>query len=127
MRVRCVLCARDMATETKGRAILRLATENPEELLVVLSDEQGNLTTSQPGAVFLEAEASHAGCDGWSRAFTSREAFDRFVKGQPELAGATPLSFQQWAQREGKRPDTYTRRQGPTENPYAAPAPGIRP
>ena len=40
---------------------------------MVISDEQGNWKGNMPGAVFLEQEATHAGCDGWSRAFTSRQ------------------------------------------------------
>lgn len=118
MRVRCALCARDMSAETKGRAILRIATEDPERLLVVLSDEQGNLTGSMPGAVFIEAEGSHAGCEEWSRAFTSRAAFDAYVKANPKLAGAKALTFDEWAKREGSKPDTYVKPKGPVENPY---------
>ncbi len=122
MRVRCPLCARDMSAETKGRAVLHIPTEDPDRLLVVLSDEQGNLKGSLPEAVFLEKEASHAGCDGWSRAFTSRSAFDAYLKAHPEYAGARALSFPDWAQRQGQKPGTYSRPQGPVENPYAAPA-----
>ena len=118
MRTRCALCARDMSAETKGRAILQLPTEDPHRLAVVLSDEQGNLTTSTPGLVFMEAEGSHAGCDEWSRAFTSRAAFDAHVKANPKLAGAKALTFAEWAQREGKQPDTYVKPRGPVENPY---------
>jgi hypothetical protein len=118
MRVRCPLCARDMSAETKGRAILRIPTEDPDRLLVVVSDEQGNLKGGLPGAVFLEKEDSHAGCDGWSRAFTSRAAFDAYVKGNPAFADAKPLSFDEWAQRQGRKPDTYVKPKGPSENPY---------
>ena len=57
MRVCCALCARDMSAETKGRAILQLPTEDPNELLVIISDEQGNLKTRRPEAVFVEEEA----------------------------------------------------------------------
>jgi hypothetical protein len=123
MRVRCALCARDMAAETKGRAILHLPTEDPQRPAVVLSDEQGNLTTSTPGVLFLEQEASHAGCERWSRTFTSRAAFDSYVQANPKLAGAKPLSFPEWSQRQGAKPDTYFKPRGPVENPYqAAPA-----
>ena len=118
MRVRCALCARDMSAETKGRAIIQIPTEDPYRLVVALSDEQGNLTTQTPDVVFVEAEGSHAGCDDWSRAFTSRAAFDAYVKGNPKLAGAKALSFAEWAQREGKEPDTYVKPKGPVENPY---------
>jgi hypothetical protein len=119
MRVRCALCARDMSAETKGRAVLHLATEDPARPVVAVSDEQGNLTTDTPGAVFIEQEASHATCHAWSQAFTSRAAFDAYVASRPELAGAKPLTFAEWAQREGKKPDTYYKPQGPVENPFA--------
>jgi hypothetical protein len=122
MRVRCPLCARDMSAETKGRAMLRIPTENPDRVVVVIGDEQGNLKTSTPGVVFLEREGSHAGCDEWSRAFSSRAAFDAYVQAHPELSGAKALSFEEWAQLEGKEPDTYVKPKGPVENPYAPPA-----
>ena len=118
MRVRCALCARDMAAETKGRAILHLPTEDPLHPVVVLSDEQGNLTTSTPGVVFLEQEASHAGCEHWSRAFTSRAAFDAYLQANPKLAGGKALSFREWSERQGAKPDTYFKPKGPVENPY---------
>jgi len=118
MRVRCALCARDFSAETKGRAILHLPTEDPDRMIVMLSDEQGNLTTSMPEAVFIEREESHAGCDDWSRAFTSRAAFEAHVKAHPEFAGAKPLSFKEWSERQGEKPDTYVKVKGPVENPY---------
>ena len=118
MRVRCPLCARDMSAETTGRSILHLPTEDPYRVIVAISDEQGNLTTNMPGAVFLENEGSHAGCDEWSRAFTSRAAFDAYVKGNEQLKNAKALSFEEWAQREGQEPDTYSKPKGPVENPY---------
>jgi hypothetical protein len=121
MRVRCPLCARDMAAETKGRAILQVPTEDPDRLLVAISDEQGNLKGNMLDAVFLEEESSHAGCDHWSRAFTSRAAFDSYIREQskehPELSGAKPLSFADWSQRQGKKPDTYVKPKGPAEHP----------
>lgn len=118
MRVRCALCARDMSAETKGRAILRIPTEDPDRMLVAISDEQGNLKGNLPEAVFLEKEDSHAGCEGWSRAFTSQAAFERYVKANPEFAGSKALTFADWSQREGKKPDTYVKPKGPVENPY---------
>jgi len=118
MRVRCPLCARDMSAETKGRVLLRIPTEDPNRVVVVLSDEQGNLTTSTPGVVFLEAEGTHAACDEWSRAFSSRAALDTYVKAHPALAEAKALTFEEWSQREGKKPDTYVKPRGPVENPY---------
>lgn len=120
MRIRCPLCARDMSAETKGRAILRIPTEDPARMLVVISDEQGNLAGSMPEAVFLEAEGSHTGCDDWSRAFTSRAAFDAFVQAHPKLAGARPLTFKEWSERQGEKPDTYVKPRGPVENPYGS-------
>lgn len=118
MRIRCPLCARDMSAETKGRALLRIPTEDPNRVVVVLSDEQGNLKTSAPGVVFLEAEESHAGCDEWSRAFSSQAAFDAYVRANPKLAKAKSLTFDEWAARDGEKPDTYVKPRGPVENPY---------
>lgn len=107
-----------MSAETKGRALLRIPTENPDRVVMVLSDEQGNLKTSTPGVVFLEAEESHAGCDEWSRAFSSQAAFDTYVKANPKLGKAKALTFDEWSQLAGKEPDTYVKPKGPVENPY---------
>jgi hypothetical protein len=124
MRVRCALCARDMAAQTRGRAIVRLATEDPWQKLVLISDEQGNWSTETPGALFLEEENGHAGCARWSRAFTSRAAFDAYVAANPRYAGSRPLTLAEWSEREGKKPDTYVKPKGPVENPYRSSAPG---
>jgi hypothetical protein len=126
MRVRCALCARDMAAQTRGRAIIRLATEDPAQKVVLISDEQGNWSTDTPGVVFLEAENGHAGCALWSRAFTSHAAFEGYVKEHPRYAGAKPLTLAEWSDREGKEPDTYVKPKGPVENPYRDAASGRR-
>jgi len=118
MRVRCALCARDMAAETKGRAILHIATEDPHKPLIIISDEAGNLTTDMPQAVFLEQPASHRSCNRWSRVFTSRQAFDSYVVENPPFEKATPVTFQEWADLHGKKPDTYVKPVGPEGNPY---------
>lgn len=126
MRVRCPLCARDMSAETKGRAVLHLATEDANRPLILLSDEQGNLNPTNAAlgksAVFLEREASHAGCSDWSQAFTSRAAFDRFVNANPEYANAKPIPLTEWQTQQGKKPDTYFKKQGPPGNPFDAPS-----
>jgi hypothetical protein len=119
MRVRCALCARDMSAESKGRVILRIPTEDPHRMLVAISDDQGNLTPSLPEAVFLEQESSHAGCESWSRAFTSRRQLDAYMRVHPEYKDEQALTFDQWAQRQGDKPDTYVKPRGPVENPYA--------
>jgi hypothetical protein len=119
MRVRCALCARDMSAETKGGALLKLSTEDPHRVVTVFSDEEGNLTTSTPGVVFIEEKASHARCHQWSRAFTSRAALDEFIKANPKWKDAKALTFQQWAEQEAEgTPETYEKPQGPVENPY---------
>jgi hypothetical protein len=162
MRVRCALCARDMSAQVKGRSVLRLPTEDPMQKLVLISDEEGNLTTEMKGVVFLEDEGAegtggraldgargaegtppralaavgftppargprtvqrpprigHPRCHEWSRAFTSRAAFDAYVKANPEYAKAKPLSLAEWAERNGGEPDTYVKPRGPVENPY---------
>lgn len=119
MRVRCALCARDMAAQTQGDALLSIPTEDPRRWLTVLSDAQGRLTTDLPGAVFLEQEGSHAGCNDWSRAFSSRAAFDAYMRANPQYKNARALSLSEWQEREGKKPDTYVKTEGPVENPYA--------
>lgn len=117
MRVRCLLCARDMASETLGRAIIRAATEDPDQTLVLISDEEGNWTTSTPNVVFLEEMGEHPSCQKWSRAFTSVAAFRAFVAGNPEYANAKPLTLSEWQLlSEGKTPDTYERIDKPS--PY---------
>ena len=120
MRVRCPLCARDMATETKGRAIFHIPTEDPMKPLVAISDEQGNLTTDIHGAVFLEQEEGHKGCNRWSQAFSSRKAFDDYVAAHPEFKEAKPVPFEEWIQLKGSKPDTYVKPIGPEGNPYDA-------
>jgi hypothetical protein len=121
MRVRCALCARDMAAETKGRALLRIPLESPEKTLVVYSDEQGNLSTDTPDVLFLEEPDTHAKCHEWSRAFSSRAAFTRWVQTNPKYKNAKLLSFNDWAQQEGDKPDTYLKPEGITPgNPHEA-------
>lgn len=117
MRVRCPLCARDMAAETKGRAILHIPTENQNHPLAVFSDEQGNLTTDMANAVFVEEEGSHRRCHRWSQAFTSKAALDEFIAGNPDFKTSRAISFQQWADRHGEKPDTYVKPVGPPGNP----------
>ncbi|HVF85571.1 MAG TPA: hypothetical protein VM821_06295, partial [Abditibacteriaceae bacterium] len=120
MRVRCALCARDMSAETKGGAILSLSTEDPNQRVTVFSDEEGNLSTEFKGAVFLEEKAGHPRCSQWSQAFTSKAAFEAYVKKNPKYDGAKMLTFDQWAAVEAdETPETYVKESGPVENPYA--------
>lgn len=118
MRVRCALCARDMAAETKGRAVLHIATENQHKPLIIISDDAGNLTTDMPEAVFLEQPASHRSCHRWSRVFTSKEAFNDYVKENQQFKDSNPVTFQEWADLHGNKPDTYIKPEGPEGNPY---------
>jgi hypothetical protein len=121
MRVRCALCARDMSAEAKGGAILKLATEDPQRVVTVFSDEAGNLTTTTPDVVFIEEKAGHPKCHQWSRAFTNRAVFEAYVKANPKFKDAKMLTFKQWAEQEAEgTPDTYVKEKGPVENPYAA-------
>jgi len=116
MTVRCMMCARDMAAETPGRAIIRAATEDENRLLVMISDEEGNWTSNIKGIVFLEEFGEHPNCSLWSRVFTSRSAFDIFVAKVPELKGAKALSLDQWSKLNHGTPDTYRKLNRP--NPY---------
>ncbi|MFN0118437.1 MAG: hypothetical protein ACKVQC_09135 [Elusimicrobiota bacterium] len=118
MRVRCALCARDMAFETKGKAILHLATENPEKPVIIFSSNDGTLSTDNFDVVFLEEEGGHAGCHKWSQAFTSQAAFEKFTHENHKYKNAQALSFSQWSDRIGKKPDTYVKPLGPEGNPF---------
>ncbi len=116
MNVRCLMCARDMAAETPGRAIIRAATEDPYKTLVLVSDEMGNYQTNYPQVVFLEEVGEHPACSVWSKAFTSKSAFDKFVEANPEFLQAKPLSLKEWQSRNNGTPNTYRKINKP--NPY---------
>ena len=116
MTVRCMMCARDMAAETPGRAIIRAATEDENRLLVMISDEEGNWSSNIKGIVFLEVFGEHPNCSVWSRVFTSRSAFDKFVGTVPALKGAKALGLEDWSKLSHGTPDTYTKIDRP--NPY---------
>ncbi|MBX3097402.1 MAG: hypothetical protein KF812_11115 [Fimbriimonadaceae bacterium] len=116
MAVRCALCARDMAAQTLGRAIIRSATENPDQMLVLISDELGNWTSNIPTVVFLEYMDEHPSCNRWSKAFSSLDAFHAYLRERPEYAGAEPLTLEEWASRNGGEPETYKRIDRPS--PY---------
>ncbi|MBX3117967.1 MAG: hypothetical protein KF784_02805 [Fimbriimonadaceae bacterium] len=119
MTVRCLLCARDMAAETPGRAIIRAATEDPNRMLVMISDEEGNWKPNIPGVVFLETPGDHPECSAWSRAFTSADAFRKYVESHEEYKDAKPISLVEWAQQNAGTPDTYRKIDKP--NPYKPP------
>ena len=119
MMVRCLMCARDMAGETPGRAIIRAATEDPNRLLILISDEEGNLTSNIKVVVFLEKFGEHPECSNWSRAFTSRAAFDKFVAENPEFKEVKPLSLEEWSKHNYGTPSTYRKIDKP--NPYKPP------
>jgi len=92
---------------------------------VLITDEKGEYWTrpeNEKNIVFIEAEASHAGCSEWSQAFSSRAAFDAWVASNPDYKGAKPYSLKEWWAKQGKKPDTYYKPKGPVENPYASEA-----
>ena len=116
MTVRCIMCARDMANETPGRAIIRSATEDPNRVLVLISDDEGNFSSNIKGVVFLEKIGDHPECTEWSRAFTSINAFNQYVKANPEFKDSKPLSLTDWAKLNNGKPETYRKIDKP--NPY---------
>jgi hypothetical protein len=116
MQVRCLMCARDMASETPGRAIIRARTNDPNRMLVLISDEEGNWQTNIAEVVFLEKFGEHPECNGWSRAFVNQAAFDIYVRENPDYAGTKPLSLTEWAKLNMGRPLTYEKIDRP--NPY---------
>jgi hypothetical protein len=116
MMVRCLMCARDMAAETPGRAIIRAATEDPNRLLVLISDDEGNYTSNIKDVVFLEKYGDHPECSDWSRAFTSVAEFSQYTKANPDFKDAKPLSLTEWAKLNHGKPETYRKIDKP--NPY---------
>jgi len=116
MSVRCLMCARDMASETPGRAIIRAATEDPKKLLILVSDEEGNWKPNLPNVVFLEKFGEHPDCSGWSRAFTNDSALKQYLVANPEYAGMPGLNLSAWSKLNQGKPDTYRRIDRP--NPY---------
>lgn len=117
MVVRCLACARDMAAETPGQAIIRTRIQDSSRTLVMISDEEGKWQSNIPGVVFLEQAGEHPECADWSRAFATTESFDAFVK-ENQVSGALPLSLQSWSERNLGRPPTYRKIDRP--NPYGA-------
>jgi len=124
MMVRCLMCARDMASETPGRAIIRAATNDPNRLLVLISDEEGNWTSNIDGVVFLEKYGEHPECSGWSRAFTTLAALEKYVSENPEYKDTKPLNLAEWAALNHGTPDTYRKINKP--NPYKPGPPPAR-
>ena len=116
MTVRCLMCARDMSAETPGRAIIRAATEDPNRLLVLISDDEGNWTSNIKEVVFLEKFGDHPECNDWSRAFTSQAAFDKFTQANPEYKDAKSLNLSEWGKMNHGKPNTYRKIDKP--NPY---------
>lgn len=115
MSVRCLMCARDMASETPGKAIIRSSTEDPAKTLVLISDDEGNWTSNIASVMFLEEQGEHPSCSIWSRAFTTIKAFDAYAKTN-NLKDAKPLTLSEWSARNGGKPDTYQKITRP--NPY---------
>ncbi len=93
--VRCMLCARDLAAQYPGAAVVQDGT------LTLNSDDQGNWTSSKQGVVFLEVEGDHKDCNAWSKAFASQGEFDSYVKGHPAYKNAKALTLAEWSQHEG--------------------------
>ena len=118
MTVRCLMCARDMSAETPGRAIIRAATEDPNRLLVLISDEEGNWTPNIKSVVFLEKFGDHPECSDWSRAFTSEAAFNKYIEANPEFKDSKPLKLADWGKLNHSTPETYRKIDKP--NPYKA-------
>ncbi len=99
--VRCMLCARDLAGQSPGAALVHAPTEDPARVLVLNSNDRGEWTSSVPAVVFLEVEGDHALCNRWSRAFTSVAAFRSYVAADPAYKDAKPLTLAEWSARQG--------------------------
>jgi len=124
MMVRCLMCARDMASETPGRAIIRAATEDPSKLLVLISDDEGNYSSNIKDVVFLEQFGEHPNCNDWSRAFTSKAALLTYLKANPEYKSSDVFSLEQWSKLNHGRPETYQKIDKP--NPYKSKDGGLK-
>ena len=116
MTVRCLMCARDMSSEVPGRSIIRAATEDPNRLLILISDDEGNWTPNIKSVVFLEKFGPHPECSDWSRAFTSVAAFNKYVQANPEFKDSKPLGLAEWSKMNHAMPATYQRINKPS--PY---------
>jgi len=103
--VRCMLCARDLAAQSPGAATVTGPTEDPARPLVLRSDDRGEWTANIPEVVFLEDEGDHALCNRWSRAFTSVQAFGRYVAENPAYRNVKPLTLAEWSAKQGKEMD----------------------
>ena len=99
--VRCVLCARDLASQSPGAAEIR----DPAIGLVLTSNDRGEWMTNLPDVVFLEDEGDHALCHRWSRAFPNRAAFDAYVAENPPYKAMTPLTLAEWSVKQGAKMD----------------------
>ena len=99
---RCMLCARDLSAQSAGAATVSGPTEDPTQPLLLRSDDKGDWTSNLPDVVFLEVEGDHATCNRWSRAFTSKAAFDAYIKKNPQFKGAKPLTLTEWSAKEGQ-------------------------
>ncbi|CAN5467030.1 hypothetical protein BH11ARM2_BH11ARM2_33100 [soil metagenome] len=100
--VRCMLCARDLAAQYPGKATVHAPTEDPAQPLILTSDDKGDWTSNLPDVVFLEQEGDHALCNRWSRAFTSSNAFAKYVEENPQYKASKPLALVEWSNREGQ-------------------------
>jgi predicted RNA-binding Zn-ribbon protein involved in translation (DUF1610 family) len=103
--VRCMLCARDLASQYQGAATVTGPTEDPGRPVRLTSDDKGEWTSDLPSVVFIEQEGDHASCNRWSRAFTSTEAFRKYVAANPQYKDARPLTLAEWSAQEGKEMD----------------------
>ncbi|MDX2065489.1 MAG: hypothetical protein SFX74_07085 [Fimbriimonadaceae bacterium] len=114
MRVRCIMCARDMASETPGRAVIRAATEQPGQTLVLISDDEGNWKSNLPGVRFVESGGEHPECHAWSKAFTTAAAAEAWRQSAGEDVPILDLTA--WGQLNRGKPETYRKINRP--NPY---------
>lgn len=90
---RCITCVIKDQGRYKGDLIVYAPSEKVGEP-VVLKRTAGKWSAPE-GAVFLNSFKKHIDCAALSRAFSSREAFDAYVKakGQPDAKALTLEEF----------------------------------
>lgn len=103
---RCIYCALAEAQTDQYKGNLRILAPSEVKGKPVLIERADNKWTVPDGAVFVGVMESHKNCATTYRAFTSKAAFDAYVKKYPDLLkDAKPLTLAELlAQTKGATP-----------------------
>lgn len=90
---RCITCVIKDQGRYKGDLVVYAPSEKVGEPVVL--KRTGGKWSAPEGAVFLNSFTKHVDCAALSRAFSSKEAFDTYVKakGQPDAKALTLEEF----------------------------------